>query len=636
MTPVHTPTDILWVLLSACLVVAMQAGFTCVESGLVRAKNSINVAFKNLIDFCISCALFAVLGFGMMFGPSWGGWIGWDPNAIIEKPSNWVMAFFFFQAAFCGTATTIVSGAVAERMRFSAYCATAVLTSLLIYPVSGHWAWGGALDGQVTGWLGKMGFIDFAGSTVVHSVGGWVSLAAILLMGPRVGRFGPGGRAIEGYNIPMATLGVFLLWVSWFGFNGGSTLALDERVPGIIVNTMLAGATGGLAALALAWAMLRRPVVDRTMNGVLAGLVAITANCHVVTAPSALVIGAVGGIVCVLGMSLLDRLKIDDAVGAVPVHLFAGIWGTMAVALFAHDGAWLPGLTRWDLFLVQLTGVLSIGAYAFVASYASFALINLVLRLRVTAAEERIGLNIAEHGAGSSVLDLIVQMNHQAREGDFSRRVDVEPETEAARIAMFYNGVLDKFQVENDRHKMALKKVAHLANYDTLTGLGNRRLCFEAIKRALARSARTGKMAAVFYVDLDNFKGINDRFGHDAGDQVLREVAKRMSRTVRDTDIVARLGGDEFALVLEDLEDAEQTRIVAKKLLAALAEPIALSNGEVLVTASIGMAFVEPGDTEDASAVLQRADHAMYTAKIGGKGAARSHGEGHDDFVPSL
>jgi Amt family ammonium transporter len=635
ITEAHPSIDILWVLLCACLVVAMQAGFTCVESGLVRAKNSINVAFKNLIDFCISCALFAIAGFGIMFGPSIGGWMGWQPAALLDKPDTWLLAFFFFQAAFCGTATTIVSGAVAERMRFSAYCATSAITSLLIYPIAGHWAWGGALEGKSTGWLGQMGFIDFAGSTVVHSVGGWASLAAILIIGPRLGRFGPGGRAVEGGNIPMATLGVFLLWVSWFGFNGGSTLALDQRVPGIIVNTALAGATGGLGALALTWMMEGRPLVDRVMNGVLAGLVSITAGCHLVTPVAALAIGAIGGLLCVLGMRLLERLRIDDAVGAVPVHLFAGIWGTLAVALFAAEGSWGPGLTRQELFGIQLLGVASVGAYAFGASFLLFKLVDRVLTLRVTANDERIGLNIAEHGAGSAVLDLILQMDRQAREGDFARRVEVEPETEAARIAMFYNGVLDKVQLQNDRSDMALKKVAQLANYDTLTGLGNRRVCFEAIKRAVSRTSRSGKHAAVLYIDFDDFKGINDRFGHEAGDFVLREAARRMSRSVRDIDVVARLGGDEFAVILEGFDAPGEVKPIAEKLLAAVGEPVPWGELQLRIGASIGIAVVEPGSNDDPSAVLRRADHAMYTAKVGGKGAASVHGEIRDDFMPA-
>ncbi|WP_051278669.1 ammonium transporter [Solimonas flava] len=636
---IHSPVDYLWVLASAVLVVLMQAGFTCVESGLVRAKNSINVAFKNLIDFCIASVLFGLLGFGLMFGTSWHGLVGEVPDIFMKTPDAWMATLFFFQLAFCGTATTIVSGAVAERMRFSAYCLSAVLVSLLIYPIAGHWAWGGLLEGLHTGWLGRLGFIDFAGSTVVHSVGGWVSLACLLILGPRLGRFGPNGRPIEGYNLPVATLGVFLLWVGWFGFNGGSTLALDGRVPGIIANTALAGAAGGAVAMVLTWKLLGVPAVDRIMNGVLAGLVGITANCHLVTPVAALFVGAVSGVICVLGTLLLERLEIDDAVGAVPVHLFAGIWGTLAVALCAPDGSWGEGVTRWQQLQIQVLGVVSVGAFAFGLSYAVLRLVNLWWPLRVSEDDERIGLNIAEHGASSAVLDLIVQMDRQARKGDFSTRVEVEPETEAARIAVFYNAVLDQFSVETNRRQMAMRKLAQLANYDTLTGLGTRRLFQEAVQRAV-RSAQAGAHSgALLYVDLDDFKLINDRYGHAFGDELLRHAARRMAALVPvETGVLGRLGGDEFAILLDRLGEPSQAQAFAQdladRLLAALSEPLQIQGHAFRIHASVGIALFDGGD--DAAAIVRRADEAMYTAKLAGKGGWRRHGPEAEDFAPAL
>lgn len=635
MSADHGALDTMWVIACAILVVSMQAGFTCVESGMVRAKNSINVAFKNLADFCIASVLYGIAGFGLMFGPSWHGLIGTTPDMLMHFSSSWNYAFFFFQLAFCGTATTIVSGAVAERMRFSAYCVCAVLVSLVIYPTVGHWAWGGALQSSDAGWLGRLGFIDFAGSSVVHSVGGWVALAALLVLGPRVGRFGEHGRAIEGENLPIATLGVFLLWVGWFGFNGGSTLSLDDRVPRIIVNTALGGAAGGVLAGVVTWWLMGRPVVDRIMNGTLAGLVAITAGCHLVTPLAALLVGAVGGVVCVLGTLALERLQIDDAVGAVPVHLFAGIWGTLAVALCAPAGSWGEQVSRWQQLQVQLLGVSAIGLLAFGGAYIVLRGVNRALPLRVSADDERIGLNVAEHGASSALLELIVQMDRQARQGSFAARVDVEPETEAARIAAFYNAVLDKFELETGRRQMAMKKLSQLANYDTLTGLGNRRLFIEAVSRALRRAAGGGRGGALLYVDIDDFKLINDRYGHEAGDTLLKHVASCMARQLGERSVIGRLGGDEFAVLVDQGGDLLSAGGCAEELLAALSAPFQLGARTFRVQASIGVALFD-GSEPDAATIMRRADEAMYTAKLAGKGAWRMYHDGVEEFAPSL
>ncbi|MBF0170607.1 MAG: ammonium transporter, partial [Nitrospinae bacterium] len=253
------PGDILWVLVCGFLVLLMQAGFTCLESGMVRAKNSVNVAIKNLVDFCISATLYCLVGFGLMFGASWAGIVGTDHFFLVGVDTHWGLTFFFFQAVFCGASTTIVSGAVAERMSFFGYCLTTVLISGLIYPLVGHWAWAGLPTGELVGWLGRQGFIDFAGSSVVHSVGGWVALAATIIIGPRLGRFGDHPRAIEGHSLPMATLGAFLLWFGWFGFNGGSTLGLTDHIPSIVVNTTLAGASGGIAGMLASWRLSGMP-----------------------------------------------------------------------------------------------------------------------------------------------------------------------------------------------------------------------------------------------------------------------------------------------------------------------------------------------------------------------------------------
>jgi ammonium transporter, Amt family len=613
-------------LLCAILVCMMQAGFAAIEAGMVRSKNSINVAFKNLSDFTVSSALYATVGFGLMFGPTIGGWIGSDPTLALTTTSGSLLAFFFFQMVFCGTATTIVSGAVAERMRFSSYCITAAITSTLIYPIVGHWVWAGAATQTASGWLGKLGFIDFAGSTVVHSVGGWVSLAALLVIGPRIGRFGPNGRPIDGHDLTIATLGVFLLWFGWFGFNGGSTFALVDKTPLIVINTALGGACGGLAAMATTWAIFRVPAVDKSMNGVLAGLVAVTAGANLFPVPIAMLVGAIGGVICVYGAIYLERIEIDDAVGAVPVHLFAGIWGTLAVVL-APDGSWGPGVSRSEQFLSQLIGVGAVGIYAFSVSYLLLRLVNHFKPLRVSANDERIGLNVAEHAANSSLLDLIVQMDRQARQGDFKARVDVEPETEAARIAVFYNAVLDKFNIDNDRLKSAMMRLGQLANYDTLTGLGNRRLFFEAVQLALERAQTNRGKLGVFYIDLDHFKPINDKFGHDVGDEYIKETARRMQAAVRSGDVVCRLGGDEFAIVAENVADRAAVDAIAKKIQRRFAEPLELVETLFRIEASIGIAFIEDATRETVASAVKKADEAMYMAKVAGRARVRFFGD---------
>jgi len=635
--------DLFWIMVSGFIVLLMQAGFTCLESGMVRAKNSINVAFKNLVDFCISALLFASFGYALMFGVSQGGLVGGSHWLLLDVDTPEALAFFFFQTVFCGTAITIVSGAVAERMCFKGYMFTAALGAGLIYPIVGHWAWNGLNIGEAHGWLGALGFIDFAGSTVVHSVGGWLALAAVLVIGPRLGRFsGRRQRRIHGHNLTMAALGVFLLWFGWFGFNGGSTLALNSEIPGIIANTTLAGATGGMAALFASIWLVRRPDINHVMNGIIAGLVAITASCHLVSPQAALLIGAVGGALASVGVIMLERLRIDDAVGAVPVHLFAGIWGTLAVALFAPVAAFSAGYDRLDQLGVQLLGVTAAGVYAFGIAFVLLLLMHRVQSLRVRPRDERIGLNVSEHGAHSNLLDLITQMSRQAEDGDFSRAVRVEPETEAAEVAAYYNAVRERFQSETERRQLALQRVSDLANADMLTGLANRRLFVETLALTLRRLrseqrsphgpdrgtepiAGQGVGGAVIYLDLDGFKPVNDQLGHEAGDQVLREVARRMRACAGPEVLVARLGGDEFALLMASGSRAEWTEL-AECLLARLLEPVVIEGSTeppVRVGASIGIAeFGGPhpqGVLDDVKTVLARADAAMYAVKLAGK-----------------
>jgi Amt family ammonium transporter len=435
--------DILWVLLCAGLVFNMQMGFLCLESGLTRSKNAINVALKNMADLSVAVLLYWLVGFGLMFGASVGGWFGGSHFMLPSDGENsWPTAFFLFQALFCSTAATIVSGAAAERMRFNAYLLTTVLAAGLIYPLFGHWAWGGSFsDGW--GWLAERGFIDFAGSTVVHSVGGWIALAVILVIGARKGRFTGrnGERTMPGSSLPLAMLGSMLLLFGWFGFNGGSTFSFNHEVPGIMTNTLL-GAVAGVAG-AMLLSQIRYGCIDAVwpMNGMLAGLVSITAAAHTISALDAVVIGFIGSLAMVLAERLLVRLRIDDAVGAVPVHLAAGIWGTISVALFG-DLETLTGNSRGAQLMIQLEGVLMCAVWAFGVTYLLLRVLNRIYPMRVDDEDERRGLNVSEHGSRTELIELLEAMEEHQRQGNFNKEVPSEPFTEVGQIAEQYNKVI--------------------------------------------------------------------------------------------------------------------------------------------------------------------------------------------------
>jgi Amt family ammonium transporter len=393
--------DLLWLYVCSALVFIMQAGFLCLESGLTRRKNNINVAIKNLADFCLTTIVFWLFGFGLMFGLSYQGWAGSSQFLLdFSHKSSFFGAFFIFQVMFCGAAVTIMSGAIAERMQFSTYLIVTVLISGLIYPLFGHWAWGGLDTGDAYGWLNSMGFVDFAGSSVVHSVGGWVSLAVLLIIGPRIGRFSAEGKPQRIYpsNLPMATFGAVLLFIGWLGFNGGSTLTLNDQVSMIVANTIIAGCVGAVSAGLLGYVVQNRLNVTQFINGCLGGLVAITANCFAVTTPIAALIGLVGGMIVIGIEELLENLQIDDAVGAIPVHLGAGIWGTLAVGLYGDLAVLGTGLTRIEQINVQLLGIVVCGLWTFGVTYGVLKVVNLLYPLRVSEEHELIGLNIAEHG----------------------------------------------------------------------------------------------------------------------------------------------------------------------------------------------------------------------------------------------
>ncbi|MFO8048344.1 MAG: ammonium transporter [Desulfosudaceae bacterium] len=395
---VQVHANYLWTLIAACLVFFMQAGFALVETGFTRAKNSVNILMKNLMDFSLGSLVFWAIGFGLMFGASSTGWFGTSGFFLSDfSPDGdpWVLAFWMFQAVFCATAATIVSGAMAERTRFIGYIAYTIVLSALIYPVFGSWAWGSLFNGS--GWLEGLGFIDFAGSTVVHSVGGWAALAGAIVLGPRLGKFTKDGkvRAIPGHNIPLAALGVFILWLGWFGFNPGSTTTADKSIAMIFVNTNLAAASGAVLAMIVSWIKFGKPEISMSLNGALAGLVGITAGCANVSPSSAIIIGAVAGTLVVFSVLFFDRIRIDDPVGAISVHGVCGAWGTLAAGIFNLGG------TSASIIGVQLLGIGACFAWTFIAAIIMFKLIDKTIGLRVSPEEEAEGLDFSEHGGNA-------------------------------------------------------------------------------------------------------------------------------------------------------------------------------------------------------------------------------------------
>ncbi|WP_438864412.1 ammonium transporter [Neptunicella sp.] len=741
--------DYSWLLTAAFLVFLMQAGFLCLESGKIRSKNSINVAAKNITDFIISTIMFWLFGFALMFGDSYYGLWGTSHFLFGEHNSAYEISFFIFQLMFCGTAATLMSGAVAERMTFRGYLWVTVILSGLIYPLTGHWAWAGAFNHNNAGWLQQLGFIDFAGSTVVHSVGGAVALAAIMIIGPRIGRFDSESPLPVGNNLPMSALGTLLIWLGWFGFNGGSTLLFNDQVPVIILNTCLAAVWGGVVSSICHYYFHRYIDVTFILNGILAGLVAVTANCHAVSPAQSAVIGMVAGVILYAGTLLMEKLKLDDALGVIPTHLFAGIWGTVAVALFGDLTILDTGLTRTEQLSVQLLGILAINVCSFVLGYALLKLINRFVALRVSAENEMQGMNISEHRASTELIDLLGSMSKQQHDGNFVESVPVEPFTEVGQIAQQYNQVIDRVKAEisqrddainsfraSEKRKSAIlnssmdsivsidlnghilefnpsaekmfgylkhqvkglnfielfvqpseqknirdslshkfsasqgllrnrrnsihlcrssgdifpaeititgaelggelrneftfhvrdvtrqlklqDKLKNMAYSDPLTGLYNRTYLIDRLNRIIQLPPAPDTMLAVFFMDLDRFKKINDTLGHNAGDDLLKEVATRLSRVTRQTDVIARWGGDEFVILIEQGVNEEFVVNKANDILAAMREPVELDGREISIPTSIGIALSAVDKTQ-AGQLVQQADIAMYHAKQSGR-----------------
>ena len=449
--------DTFWLLICAILVFLMQAGFMCLESGLSRSKNSINVALKNITDFGIAVVTFWAFGFALMYGSSVMGLFGNKFYFFTTKVAGY-QTYFVFQAMFVATAATIISGAVAERLRFFSYVIITFVTSGILYPIVGHWAWAFDFSNPEVkfGWLGKMGYLDFAGASVVHSVGGWVALAILIIIGSRTGRFrkDKDKKLFQGSNTPIAALGALILWFGWFGFNGGANGAMDLKIPLILINTFLSASFGLIFSSAMGIIVMKKPEPLFMITGPLAGLVSITASCAYVNPSEAIYIGAIGGILSGSTIILLEKLKIDDVVSAIPVHLVGGIWGTLSVAIFGDFEMMGLDKTRLEQLTIQIIGTFSIGGFCFIAAFIIFKSINYVFPLRVGKIQEELGLNISEHNASTDTHELLEVLTNQAKTEDYSLRAPQDPFTDSGIIGTQYNFLMDKLeQSEKQKNK---------------------------------------------------------------------------------------------------------------------------------------------------------------------------------------
>jgi len=457
--------DTFWLLMCSVLVFLMQAGFMCLESGLTRRKSSINVALKNLADFGIAVVTFWAFGFGLMYGASYSGLVGTKYFLFFTNVAGY-QTYFVFQAMFVATAATIISGAVAERLKFFSYVIITFITSGFIYPLVGHWIWAFDFTNPLRkfGWLGKLGFIDFAGASVVHSVGGWVALSILLIVGPRTGRFREGdvegNKTFQGSNTPMAALGALILWFGWFGFNGGANLAMDIRIPLILINTFMSASAGLISSSIMGIIVMRKPEPMFMITGPIAGLVAITASCAFVSPANAIIIGAIAGILSGSFLVILEKLKIDDVVNAIPVHLICGIWGTLAIAIFGDIEKMGIEISRAQQLYVQLIGIVSIGAFCFFTSYIVFKIINYFYPLRVSKINEELGLNIAEHNASTDTHELLNVLGKQAETQDYTLRAPQDSFTETGLIGTQYNRMMNRLEQSEKQKNMWKDRVS--------------------------------------------------------------------------------------------------------------------------------------------------------------------------------
>ncbi len=595
--------DLLWILLCAFLVFLMQFGFALIETGTVRSKNTINVAMKNLIDTIFGIIFFWLIGFGIMFGTDLGGLIGFSDFAIEGKNLN-QNAFFFFQAMFAATAITIVSGAVSERIKFNSYIIIAIVVTSLIYPIFGHWAWG------ENGWLNTLGFKDFAGSTVVHSVGAWIGLAGALVLGPRLGKFKHGRiNYFAPSNHNFIVFGVFILFFAWFGFNAGSLLKFDPLTSSILINTTIAAAFGGLGGWIISLINKDKVGVEIFSFGIIAGLVGITAGCDQFTTHISAFVGLMSAFVMFFfDQLILKKFKIDDPLSVVGVHGFAGIWGTLAVGIFAPLQ---HGQTRLEYIFVQTLGITTAFVFAFLVGLILFLTLAKFGLLRVRKRHEVLGLNVSEHNAKLPWVETIESIVKIMKTGNIQSKIHEERGTEVGLVAKFFNyllTILQKKQIELKKSNLRLKNKAEI---DPLTKILNRRALEEKIKN----NNPFEYSMCVMMIDIDKFKNINDTYGHGVGDEVLKDLATIVKNQIRQSDIFARWGGEEFVLITTDTDI-----VTAQKIAEKIRNAIEIHTFPEVknVTASFGLSCAK-SEIETFEMILEKADKGLYQAKETGR-----------------
>jgi ammonium transporter, Amt family len=592
--------DLFWILVCGFLVFMMQLGFSLVETGVVRSKNTINVAMKNLIDTVFSIIFFWLFGFGLMFGLDSYGLIGTD-KFLIDGTDLHLNGFFFFQAMFAATAITIVSGAVAERIKFNGYIVVAIIVSAVIYPIFGHWAW------SDHGWLKNLGFIDFAGSTVVHSLGAWIGLAGAIVLGPRLGKFRKGKVVyFAPSNHNFIVFGVFILFFAWFGFNAGSLLAFDPAVTSILMNTLLAGVFGGFSAWIITLFSKDKVGVEIFSFGIIAGLVGITAGCFEFTTTQSAFVGFISSFIMhYADIFLTKRLRIDDPLSVVAIHGFVGAWGTIAVGIFAK----LPeNFTRLHFIYIQSLGVIVAFLFTFISGLLIFLFLSKINLLRVRKKHEVLGLNRSEHNARLPWVDTIQSIIQIMKTGNVDRKIYEERDTEIGIVSRFFNYLLNMLKEKNAELKKSNNNLSVKAYHDNLTKILNR-------NGLLKKLPEKNNKYILGIIDIDKFKTINDTFGHDVGDYVLRDLAGIISSKIRVTDIFARWGGEEFVLIL-DTTDLFQAQNIADNL----RKEVENSKFKTVdkITISIGVSeFKTKNDTFES--VFKKADEALYQAKTSGR-----------------
>ncbi|MEM8838772.1 MAG: EAL domain-containing protein [Pseudomonadota bacterium] len=624
MVNVLTSVGNLWIVTATIMVLSMQAGFLMLEAGSTRSKNTINVAQKNIADFIICGCVFILIGVPLMFGAGQTGWFGFGGFDISETK---IQLMILFQFAFCATAATIISGAVSERMRFRAYMLLTVLISGIVYPVFGHLVWGNAIIGSNPASLSDIGFLDFAGSTVVHVIGGSAALAAVLHIGPRKDLYDANGKlqTLRGHSSVLTNYGTMVLMFGWLGFNAGGAHPHSDNFSQILLNTVVAMTFGGATGLAISVLRGKGQTRPKTStSAILGGLVAITAGCAYVDHYGAALIGMIGGLTAVFTASiLLNRFGIDDPVDAIAVHGAAGIVGTVMVAPLAHE-AFITG-SRVEQFAIQLggTGLAAIWAFATVLVFLWF--LKRFVKLRVSAYEEEIGLNLSEHDDSFDTstiselvgTDLSSASNTSEGSGLLSEHVGDgarDPNSQLNMLSKVVEGArLSKIRVEE-----AETTINRLSTQDHLTGLHNR----TAFRQHLAESAAVE--LALIYLDLDGFKAINDGFGHSVGDEVLKQIAARLVALLPSDATVARFGGDEFVISLPlkakaPAGEQQDWQINCSQIVQGASQVLRIGNLELFVGASLGVSLF-PHHSGDLDGLILKADMALYEAKARGKG----------------